>query len=108
MHATRVTRYIGAPRDTVYQALIDADAIGRWRVPDGMTGHVHELEFETPDPAMRGIMTMTTTLTDAGDGTEVTIEHHGIPDAVTPTDNEAGTRMALDALDRLLSGRRPV
>jgi uncharacterized protein YndB with AHSA1/START domain len=33
-----------APRAAVYRALLDARAVARWRVPDGMTGHVHEFD----------------------------------------------------------------
>jgi uncharacterized protein YndB with AHSA1/START domain len=33
-----------APPAAVYRALTDADAVGRWRVPDDMTATVHELE----------------------------------------------------------------
>jgi uncharacterized protein YndB with AHSA1/START domain len=44
MSATRVSRHFAAPRARVYRALIDADAITRWRVPDGMTSRV--LAFE--------------------------------------------------------------
>ena len=43
-HTTRVSRHIDAPRAEVYRALIDADAISQWKVPDGMTIHVHEHE----------------------------------------------------------------
>ena len=60
--------------------------------------------FETDDPALAGEMTMTTTLVDAGDGTDVTILHEGIPDDIPPDANEAGTRMALDNLARLVEG----
>jgi len=121
-----MTRHVRAPRETVYRALLDADAIAAWRVPAGMTSQVHEFdareggafrisltydapndtgksasntdtyhgrfealvpdervvevsEFETSDPALRGTMTMTTTLEDADDGTDVTIVHDGIP-----------------------------
>lgn len=35
---------MNAPRPAVYQALVDADAVAKWRVPEGMTGHVHEFE----------------------------------------------------------------
>jgi uncharacterized protein YndB with AHSA1/START domain len=38
---TRARRYVDAPRATVYRALIDADAIAKWKVPTGMTCHVH-------------------------------------------------------------------
>jgi uncharacterized protein YndB with AHSA1/START domain len=41
---TRVARHIDAPRSAVYRALIDADAVQRWMVPDGMTSEVHTFE----------------------------------------------------------------
>jgi uncharacterized protein YndB with AHSA1/START domain len=150
VYSTRVARTIPAPRSAVYQALLDPDAIAKWRVPTGMTSEVHEfeareggsfrvsltyetaegtgksvastdtyhgrflrlvpdelvveeLEFETADPAFRGTMTVTTTLTDVGDGTDVTILHEGIPDAIPAADNEAGTSMALAGLARLVT-----
>ncbi|GGT59120.1 hypothetical protein GCM10010271_73110 [Streptomyces kurssanovii] len=150
MYSTQVSRHIRAPRAAVYRALLDADAVARWRVPEGMSSHVHEfeareggrfrvsltydaptagtgksaphtdtyhgrfarlvpdetvvevLEFETADPALRGEMTMTTTLTDADGGTDVVIVHEGVPDAVPAADNETGTRMALDHLARVV------
>jgi uncharacterized protein YndB with AHSA1/START domain len=150
MYTTRASRHIDAPRSVVYKALIDPDAIARWRVPDEMSSEVHEFdareggsfrvsltydmpdgvgksarytdtyhgrfvrlvpdeqvveefEFETENPALSGTMTMTTTLTDSKNGTEVVIVHEGIPDSVPRTDNETGTRMALDNLARLVS-----
>jgi uncharacterized protein YndB with AHSA1/START domain len=39
---TRVTCHLDAPREAVYSALIDGDAITRWKVPAGMTCRVHE------------------------------------------------------------------
>ncbi|HEX6968002.1 MAG TPA: SRPBCC family protein [Micromonosporaceae bacterium] len=44
MNATRVTRRINAPRATVYQALIDPQAVAQWKVPHEMTCHVHDFE----------------------------------------------------------------
>ncbi|TYB48036.1 SRPBCC domain-containing protein [Actinomadura chibensis] len=44
MYSTRVSRRINAPRPVVYRALLDADAIAAWRVPDGMTSRVHEFD----------------------------------------------------------------
>ncbi len=44
MSATRTRRHIRAPRAAVYAALIDAQAIAQWRVPDGMRCVVHELD----------------------------------------------------------------
>src|SRR3954463_3452370 len=42
MSSTRITRHIYALRASVYRALIDADAVARWMVPNGMTSEVHE------------------------------------------------------------------
>jgi uncharacterized protein YndB with AHSA1/START domain len=33
-----------APRSAVYRALLDAGAIAQWRVPAGMSSHVHEFD----------------------------------------------------------------
>lgn len=152
MYSTRVSQHVNAPRSAVYAALLDADAIAKWRVPVGMSSHVHEFDareggsfrvsltydapgrtgkstshtdtyhghfaklvpdeqvvevfdFETPDPALRGTMTMTTTLTDADGGTDVVVVHDGIPDSVPSTDNETGTRMALANLAELVEAK---
>ncbi|MDQ1749818.1 MAG: hypothetical protein QOE71_874 [Pseudonocardiales bacterium] len=138
----QVSRHVNAPRSSVYRALLDPDAISKWRVPNGMSSHVHEfdareggrfritlsydapgtagksaphtdtyhghfvrlvpdeqvveaIEFETADAALRGTMTMTTTLTDAAAGTDVVVVHDGVPDGVPAADNEMGTLMAL-------------
>ncbi len=44
MNSTCVRQHVNAPRARVYAALIDADAIAKWRVPDGMSSHVHAFE----------------------------------------------------------------
>lgn len=44
MYSTQVSGHVNAPRAAVYQALLDADAIARWRVPDGMSGQVHDFD----------------------------------------------------------------
>ena len=145
MSSTRVSQHVNAPRAIVYRALLDAQAVATWRVPAGMTGHVHAfdaraggsfrisltydaptragkttahtdtyhgrfaklvpneqvvevVEFETTDPALRGEMTITTTLVDADGGTDVLVVYEGLPPGVPPADNETGTRMALAKL----------
>ncbi|MGV9251196.1 SRPBCC domain-containing protein [Streptomyces sp. NPDC003697] len=153
MYATRISGHVNAPRQAVYRALVDAEAVAKWRVPDGMTAQVHTFDareggefrvsltyeapaaagksaahtdtyhgrfarlvpdeqvvelirFESADPALRGTMTMTTTLSEAADGgTDVLVEHEGVPDAVSAKDNETGTRMALANLARLVESR---
>jgi uncharacterized protein YndB with AHSA1/START domain len=44
MYSTQISRHVNAPRADVYRALLDADAIARWRVPDGMSSLVHEFD----------------------------------------------------------------
>ncbi|MGE6733034.1 SRPBCC domain-containing protein, partial [Streptomyces sp. NPDC059900] len=43
-YSTEVSGHVNAPRAAVYQALVDADAIARWRVPVGMSSHVHAFD----------------------------------------------------------------
>ena len=42
--STRITRLIAAPRERVYAALLDPEAVARWKVPAGMTCEVHEFD----------------------------------------------------------------
>ena len=55
-------------------------------------------EFESADPAFRGEMTITITLADADDGTELVAVHEGLPNGLSIADNEAGWREALARL----------
>ena len=149
MNSTRVSCHVNAPRASVYRALLDARAIAAWKVPTGMTCHVHAfearegglfrisltydeptgagkttahtdtyhgrfvklvpneqvvevVEFETPDPALRGEMTITTTLADADGGTDVLAVHDRLPPGLPTADNEAGWREALAKLAAFL------
>jgi uncharacterized protein YndB with AHSA1/START domain len=148
--STRVSRHLQAPRAAVYRALIDPEAVARWKVPPGMTAEVHDFdgreggafrisltydepgragkttahtdtysgrfvrlvpgelvveadEFETGDPALRGEMTITITLTDGdGGGTDLVAVHDGLPSGVSPADNELGWRESLARLAALV------
>lgn len=42
--ATRLTRWVEAPRERVYRALLDPVDVASWMVPDDMTGEVHEFD----------------------------------------------------------------
>lgn len=44
MSSTRISRHLSAPRASVYRALLEARAVATWKVPDGMTCHVHEFD----------------------------------------------------------------
>ena len=69
---------------------------------------VEILEFETVDPALRGEMTITFTLTDADGGTDVLGVHENLPPGVSPADNETGWRMALEKLARLVESGQTI
>jgi len=150
---TEVARIILSPRQAVYQAFLDPEAISKWLSPEGMSVQVHQfeareggrfrislryerpedaqqgktsgdtdtyhgrfvelvpdekivqaIEFETQDPAMRGEMTMTVTLAEVDGGTEVSLRYDGVPRGIQPEDNEAGSRMSLKKLARLVEG----
>ena len=150
-NSTHANRHVNAPRAAVYRALLDAQAVTTWMVPEGMTSHVHEfdaseggrfrisltydaptgtgkttahtdtyhgrfvklvphelvveeMEFETDDPAMRGVMTVTYTLAEAEGGTDLHAVHENLPPGISPADNELGWRMSLDKLVALVEG----
>jgi uncharacterized protein YndB with AHSA1/START domain len=44
MSSTRIHHHVNAPRSAVYRALLDRDAVAKWKVPNGMTSHVHEFD----------------------------------------------------------------
>jgi uncharacterized protein YndB with AHSA1/START domain len=69
-------------------------------VPDERV--VEVVEFETADPALRGEMTITIELADAGGGTEILAVHEGLPPGLSPADNEAGWRSSLAKLAALV------
>lgn len=75
MKATRIRRHLKAPRAVVYRALLDPDAIARWRVPEGMRCEVHEFEARE-DGAFRVSLTYEAP-TGAGKTTAQTDTYHG-------------------------------
>ncbi len=63
---------------------------------------VEVVEFETTDPAMRGEMTITISLADAGGGTDVLAVHDQLPPGLSAADNEVGWRSSLAKLAALV------
>ena len=74
-NVTRVTQHVNAPRAKVYRALIDASAIQQWKVPPGMTSHVHA--FEAREGGMYRISLTYDARTGAGKTTAHTDTYHG-------------------------------
>jgi uncharacterized protein YndB with AHSA1/START domain len=46
MATTRVLKHIWAPRERVYRALLDPEAVRQWMVPEGMTSEVHTFDAQ--------------------------------------------------------------
>ncbi|QRN98955.1 SRPBCC family protein [Archangium violaceum] len=75
MSSTRISCRVNAPRARVYRALIDARTIATWKVPTGMTSHVHEF-----DPREGGSFRISLTYdapTETGKTTAHTDTYHG-------------------------------
>jgi uncharacterized protein YndB with AHSA1/START domain len=73
--STRISRHLNAPRANVYRALIDSDAVARWRVPSGMTSHVHV--FDAREGGSFRISLTYNAATAAGKTTANTDTYHG-------------------------------
>jgi uncharacterized protein YndB with AHSA1/START domain len=73
--STRVRRHVQAPRARVYAALVDADAIAKWKVPAGMTCHVHS--FDAREGGTFRISLTYDAPTEAGKTTEQTDTYRG-------------------------------
>jgi uncharacterized protein YndB with AHSA1/START domain len=69
---------------------------------------VEVMEFETSKPEMQGEMTSTIELSDEHGGTRLVALHEGVPPGVAPADNEAGWRMSLAKLAKLVQGQAPI
>lgn len=75
MYSTSVSRHIDAPPATVYRALLDPDAIAKWRVPDGMRSQVHQ--FEAWEGGRFRVSLTYDTPGSAGKSAEHTDTYHG-------------------------------
>ncbi|KFE66447.1 SRPBCC family protein [Hyalangium minutum] len=98
----RISLTYDAPTDTGKTTAQTDTHHGRFvkLVPDEQV--IEVVEFETENPAMRGEMTITFTLTDADGGTELLAVHDGVPSGVPPSDNELGWQMSLAKLAALV------
>lgn len=74
-NSTCVSCHVNTPRAKVYSALIDANAIAKWKVPTGMTCHVHS--FEGREGGTFRISLTYDASTGAGKTTAHTDTYHG-------------------------------
>ncbi|MCW0015364.1 SRPBCC family protein [Rhizobium sp. WYCCWR 11279] len=151
--STTVSRFIAAPRERIYRAFLDADAVATWLPPDTMKGIVHAFEgreggafsmslvypddeisqpgktsdktdrfegrfaklvpderivwatvFDSEDEGFSGEMTVSTLLSPADVGTDVTMVCDNIPSGIRLEDNEEGCRSTLDKLAAFVGG----
>lgn len=75
MSTTRLTRHIRAPRAAVYRALLDAEAVRQWMVPDGMTSRIHS--FDAREGGTFRISLTYDDPTNTGKTSAHTDTHHG-------------------------------
>jgi uncharacterized protein YndB with AHSA1/START domain len=94
MTSTRISQHINAPRAAVYHTLLDPQAIAHWRVPNGMTSHVHEFDAREGS-SFRVSLTYTT------DGA-------GKTTARTDTYNEYGWQQSLKKLAALVETKQDI
>ncbi len=78
VYSTRVSAHVSASPREVYRALLDADSVARWRVPDDMTAVVHEFDAREGG-RFRVSLTYEPTAADAprGKSTGRTDTYHG-------------------------------
>lgn len=75
MSTTRLTRRIDAPPSRLYAALLDAEAVQTWMVPEGMTSEVHA--FDAVEGGTFRISLTYDVPTTAGKSTAETDTFHG-------------------------------
>jgi uncharacterized protein YndB with AHSA1/START domain len=75
MRSTKVRQWIKAPRARVYRALLDPKAIAVWKVPTGMTSHVHS--FDAREGGSFRVSLTYSAPTLAGKTTDHTDTYHG-------------------------------
>jgi len=82
MTSTHIRRHIDAPRPVVYRALLDAQAIAKWKVPDGMTCQV--LQFDAREGGSIRVSLTYDEPTGTGKTTSHTDTYHGHFERLVP------------------------
>ncbi|MFI6082950.1 SRPBCC family protein [Streptomyces sp. NPDC051217] len=82
MYSILISRRVRAPRAAVYRALLDADAVARWRAPDGMSTRVHE--FDDREGGRFRVSLIYDAPTDTGKSAAQTDTYHGHFERLVP------------------------
>jgi uncharacterized protein YndB with AHSA1/START domain len=101
MYSTRISQHVRAPRAAIYRALLDADAVARWRVPAGMTSYVHE--FDAREGGSFRVSLTYTGPDGAGKSTEHTDTYHGRFRKLVPNE-QVVEEIAFENVDAAFSG----
>ena len=105
MSTTRVSQHVNAPRERVYRALLDAEAVQAWMVPTGMTSEVHAFE-----PREGGAIRISLTYeepTGAGKTTAHTDTYHGRFVKLVPNEQVVET-VAFETSDLAMRGEMTI
>ena len=84
MSSTHVSRHFNASREDVYRMLLDPLAISKWKVPDGMTCHVHE--FDAREGGAIRVSLVYDTPTEAGKSSAHTDTYRGRFEKLVPNE----------------------
>jgi uncharacterized protein YndB with AHSA1/START domain len=102
MYSTSVREHVRAARPAVYRALLDASAVARWRVPDGMIAQVHE--FDAREGGRFRVSLTYAGASAAGKTSDHTDTYHGHFATLVP-DSRVVEVMEFETADPALGGR---
>jgi len=105
MSTTRIARHISAPRERIYRALLDADSVRQWMVPDGMTSRVHS--FDAREGGTFRISLTYDLPTTAGKTSSQTDSFHGRFVKLVP-DSEVVQRVEFETDDSSMQGEMTI
>jgi uncharacterized protein YndB with AHSA1/START domain len=83
-NSTRIARHLNVPRANVYRALLDPQAVAKWKVPDGMSCHVHA--FDAREGGLFRISLTYDAPTAIGKTTSHTDTYHGRFERLVPNE----------------------
>ena len=96
------SRLIKASPSAIYDAFATREAVAKWLPPQRV---VQAFEFDSPDPAFAGTMTMRWVLEAAAGGTVVTVVAENVPPGISQADHEIGMNSSLAHLAAYVESR---